>query len=71
MWAVSALRKRGFDDLVLDFSECKGVSPNEMIPLLLTTEALRRDGVGRGRPDFRANPAAHEKQETLALRMGP
>jgi hypothetical protein len=29
MWAVSSLRKRGFDDLVLDFSECKGVSPNE------------------------------------------
>jgi hypothetical protein len=42
-----------------------------MIPLLRTTEALRRDGVGRGRPDFRANPpAAPEKQETLALRDG-
>lgn len=46
MWALHDARERGFEDVVLDFSECSGAFPNGMIPLLLSTDALRRQGVG-------------------------
>jgi len=45
MWALHEARTRGFEDLVLDFSQCQGAFPNGMIPLLLSTDALRRKGV--------------------------
>ena len=44
MWAVHDARRKGYEELVLDFSLCEGAFPNGMIPLLLTMEALRRDG---------------------------
>ena len=38
-------RNRGYDDVVLDFSTCEAAFPIGMIPLLSSTDHLRREGV--------------------------
>jgi hypothetical protein len=45
MWKLHDWRGRGFQDLVLDFSTCQGAFPNGMIPLLVTVQHLRREGI--------------------------
>ncbi len=37
--------RRGYQDIVLDFSVCEAAFPNGMIPLLPSVDALRREGI--------------------------
>lgn len=45
MWCLSDSLRRGYEDVVLDFSACKSAFPDGMIPLLSSADALRRDRI--------------------------
>ena len=45
MWCVHDSLRRGYEDMVLDFSTCESAFPVGMIPLLSSADALRRDRI--------------------------
>lgn len=45
MWCLYDSLRRGYEDVVLDFSTCKSAFPDGMIPLLSSADALRRDRI--------------------------
>ena len=45
MWCLHECRKRGYEDVVLDFSKCEAAFPIGMLPLLSSTDALRRETI--------------------------
>ena len=45
MWNLNECRKLGYQDIILDFSQCERVYPSGMIPLLPHADVLRREGV--------------------------
>ena len=45
MWCLADALRRGYEDVVLDFSTCKSAYPDGMIPLLSSADALRRDRI--------------------------
>ncbi len=73
--------RRGYQDVILDFSQCEAAFPNGMIPLLPSVDALRREAIDvsvklpeaseLARLFRNANwahfldPAAHEKSDTV------
>lgn len=45
MWCLHDCRERGYEDIILDFASCDRAFPNGMLPLLSSTDVLRRENV--------------------------